>query len=209
MSNVSRFRVGCSIVLAVFTGGSFAVAQSNSVPGPTDYAAFSRFIAERNIFDPSRYPHNSRDTHRTNYRPRVSRAAPLFTLVGTMSYEKGMFAFFDGNQSDLRKVLYPSDSNTIAGFAVTGVALGRVTLQSADKKQMVELKIGDGMRLEENRWQRVAKDEMPSIASVATAETSAADDTSSNAEANSTPPSAGEENDILKKLMQQREQELK
>ena len=39
------------IILALaLTGGLGARAQSsNQVPGPTDYAAFSRFIAERNI----------------------------------------------------------------------------------------------------------------------------------------------------------------
>ena len=43
----------------------------------------------------------------------MPRNTPTFTLVGTMSYEKGMFAFFDGNQSNLRKVLYQSDTEMI------------------------------------------------------------------------------------------------
>jgi hypothetical protein len=98
-----------------------AFAQSNTVPGPTDYAAFSRFIADRNIFDPNRTPHDA--VHEPAYHPRVSRTAPVFTLVGTMSYAKGMFAFFDGNQPDLRKVLYTADSNSIAGFTVAGITL--------------------------------------------------------------------------------------
>ena len=46
------------LVLGARAGGrlcSAPVAQSNGVPGPTDYATFSRFITDRNIFDPNRY----------------------------------------------------------------------------------------------------------------------------------------------------------
>ena len=43
-------------------GGSAAFAQSNSVPGPADYNSFSRFITDRNIFDPNRQPHYSGGT---------------------------------------------------------------------------------------------------------------------------------------------------
>ena len=56
-----------------------------------------------------------------------------------MSYEKGMFAFFDGNNSDLRKVLYQSDSNSIAGYTVAEITLAGVKLQTADKKQTVQI----------------------------------------------------------------------
>jgi hypothetical protein len=43
--------------------GSLAVAQSNPVPGGTDYARFSQFISERNIFDPNRFPHEVHTSH--------------------------------------------------------------------------------------------------------------------------------------------------
>ena len=35
-----------------------------------------------------------------------------------------MFAFFDGNQFNLRKVLYQSESNSIAGFTLAGGGSG-------------------------------------------------------------------------------------
>ena len=120
------------LVLALaLANGLCAGAQSNGVPGPTAYSAFSRFITERNIFDPNRYPRSS--PNQSSYRPRVTRSAPMFTLVGTMSYEKGMFAFFDGNSPDLRKVLYQSDSNSIAGYTVTEITLDRG--QAANRRQ--------------------------------------------------------------------------
>ena len=171
-----------------------------SVPGPTAYPAFSGFITARNIFDPNRLPRNSRNTQTNIRQTRTQRSAPTFTLVGTMSYEKGMFAFFEGNNSELRKVLYQSDTNGIAGYTVTEITLTGVKLQTADKKETVQMKIGELMRQEGNRWQPAGKGELPAGASVAE---------NSSPDTNSAPSSAGEPNDILKKLMQQREQELK
>ena len=138
--------------------------------------------------------------------PRTIRSTPTFTLVGTMSYEKGMFAFFDGNNSDLRKVLFQSDSNSIAGYTVAEITLAGVKLQTADKKQTVQLKIGDMMRQEGNDWQLAGRGELRRRS---TAESAASAAEGSSPDAGAAPASAGEPNDILKKLMQQREQELK
>jgi hypothetical protein len=186
------------LVLALaLANGFFAAAQSNNVPGPADFSSFSKFITARNIFDPSRYAHSP--GARPAYRPKVSRSTPTFTLVGTMHYEKGMFAFFDGNNSDLRKVLYAYASDTIAGYTVTEITLAGATLQSADKKQTVKLKIGDSMRQSGSEWQLAASGD--------SAESAPAE--SSGAEAVATPDAASAPNDVLKKLMEQRAKELK
>jgi len=196
-----------TVLALVLTNGFSAAAQSNSngVPGPTAYSAFSTFVTGRNIFDPGRQPHNSGDSRQT-YRPRISRSAPAFTLVGTMSYEKGMFAFFDGNNPNLRKVLYQSDSNSIAGYTVAEITLAGVKLQTADKKETVQMKIGDLMRQEGSRWQLAGQGGLSADTSIGESAVSA--DNSSPA-ASATPSPALEGNDILKKLQQQREQELK
>jgi len=191
------------LVLALaLVNGLFAGAQSNGVPGPTAYAAFSRFITERNIFDPNRYAHSSMRP----YQPtRTIRSTPTFTLVGTMSYEKGMFAFFDGNNSDLRKVLYQSDTNGIAGFTVSEITLTGVKLQTADKKQMVWMRIGEMMRQEGNEWQPAGRGELAGN----TVESAAPATGSSSSDVSTASGSASEPNDVLKKLMQLREKELK
>src|SRR5215472_4795905 len=103
---------------AILIGGTAAFAQSsNGVPGPEDYDRFSTFITDRNIFDPNRQPHNY-DGSRT-YRPTHirSRGTPGIQFVGTMSYDKGLFAFFSGNSSELSKVLQVGDK--IQGYTVT------------------------------------------------------------------------------------------
>ena len=202
---LTRYKKWLALALGL-ANGFLAAAQSNGVPGATDYAAFSRFITERNIFDPNRRPHDVTP----RYRPlRPTHFAPTFTLVGIMSYEKGTFAFFDGNNSDLQKVLYQSDSNSIAGFTVAKIIHDGVTLQTADKKQTVQMKVGDLMHQEGSTWQLAKPGEFAANTSGEDSGTSAATDDASDDSGGSASPSAAEPNDILKKLMQQREQELK
>jgi len=203
-----------TVLALALANGFTAAAQSNRVsggprvPGPTAYAQFSAFITERNIFDPSRF---ARYTPTGQYRPPTRRnvSAPTFTLVGTMSYEKGMFAFFDGNNAELRKVL--PVSGDIAGHTVTEVTLTGVTLQSADKKETVQLKIGDLMRQEGEHWKPAGQGELGSGISTVSASSGTTGEASPDTGAAAPPAasSASEPNDILKKLMQKREQELK
>ena len=202
-----------------------ATAQRNrmsgsgpTVPGPNDYNQFAQFITTRNIFDPNRYVIRGSIIRLTSQTPH---STPTFTLVGTMSYEKGMFAFFDGNQSNLRKVLYQSDSNNIAGFTLAEITLAGVKLQDADKKQIVEMRIGQAMRQEGSSWQLASqggsfgggngsfggRNRGFDSGSSGDSAVPAAD--SSSPDASAAPSPALEGNDILKKLMQQRQQELK
>ncbi|HEX5398233.1 MAG TPA: hypothetical protein VFY06_04220 [Verrucomicrobiae bacterium] len=147
----TRYKIGMALALVLATG-FYAVGQSNRVPGPTDYAQFSQFITQRNIFNPDRYAVSAPPVHTT---PQPPRFTPSFTLCGIMSYEKGVFAFFDGNEPDLQKVLYPSGSNTIAVFTVADITATNVMLQSSNSQQTVALNIGEGMRLEGNNWQKI------------------------------------------------------
>ena len=184
-------------------GGGFAGAQSNGVPGATDYAAFTQFVTERNIFDPNRQPHyvSTRPRIRTT-RTRVSSSAPEFTLVGTMSYGKGLFAFFNGNNDDLKKALPVSEK--IAGYTVTAIGQGHVTLESTNQPGKLDLKVGDVMRQENGRWELSGTGDLPAETSGATADPDASPDGASSTPAPS--PALGQ-NEILKKLMQQREKE--
>src|ERR1700677_2568628 len=93
------------LALALALAGGFtAAAQSNGVPGDADYSRFSQFISDRNIFDPNRYPRTRTRTYEPRRPQRHIVGAPYVSLVGTMSYEKGLFAFFDSNNSDDKKI---------------------------------------------------------------------------------------------------------
>jgi hypothetical protein len=181
-----------TLVALVVTHAVFVAAQPTNAPAGNDYSSF-RIIAERNIFDPDRYPHTTRSVRRT-----ANNRAPAFSLVGTMTYKKGMLAFFDGTDSDYRKVLAPN--GVINGYTVVEITLRGVRLESAGKS--VEMKVGAQMRQEgKGDWQLAESGELP-------ASTAATGPVTPDAP----PPgadSSSEGNDVLKKLMQQREQELK
>lgn len=194
---------------ALLANGWFAAAQSNNAPGPQDYAKFSAFVTDRNIFDPNRVPHNYTGQPRTRIRTTRSAPVPTCTLVGTMAYEKGLFAFFSGTSSELRKVLYPAGQDTIAGFTVAEVTQAGVKLRSADKRETVSLKIGDAMRQEGNTWRPSVAGETTTASTTASESESSPAADSSSPDANAPAASAAEPNDVLKRLMQQREQELK
>jgi hypothetical protein len=188
-------RLLSAIMGLVLAGCWAASAQQTNAPARPDYSYF-RIIADRNIFNPDRYPRRSRSSRRDS---REGPAVDAFSLVGTMSYQKGTFAFFDGTSSDYRKVLKLDDA--IAGYKVAEITANAVTLKATDKQ--IEMKVGSQMRHEDHGgWQLVSQNESP----VEAAENSAADTSSGSATESS---SGGEANDVLKKLMQQREQELK
>jgi hypothetical protein len=195
-------RLRTTAVLAVLgaflANGRPAAAQTTNAPAATNAADYPSFqiIMERNIFDPNRYAHTS---HR--HGRATSKSAPSFSLVGTMNHRNGMIAFFDGNDPDYRKVLSPD--GVIAGYKVVEITQRGVKLEAAGKP--VEMKVGAQMRQEgKDGWQLVGSGELP--VATATNEAPAKDEMPATRTA---PSSAGEPNDVLKKLMQQREKELK
>lgn len=199
------------VLVLVATNAWLAAAQSNEVAAVVDYASFSRVITERNIFDPNRFAHTTRTTTRTTYRPRTrSNSAPAFSLVGTMSYEKGMFAFFSGNNADLKKILVLNES--IAGYTATEITATLVKLETADKK-IVVMKLGDLMRQESGHWELAGPGEVPTEASAAEPAKPGTEEgaapAATEAPANPAAASGGAASEILKRLMQKREQESK
>ena len=153
-----------------------------------------RIIYERNIFNPNRSPRSSgappvtrRETER---RPTVRSEA--FALVGTMSYEKGSYAFFDGSSSQFRKVMQPDE--TIAGFKITSVTPKCVTLEHEGKT--IELCVGMQMSKsdDEKDWKMQERIEAPTSSG------------SSNASSTASSGDAGAD-EVLRRLMEKRAQE--
>jgi len=237
MKKHSRFLFCIGVLLAVLAGVTTASAQrnrngngnngfrnngsgnagfgnigsGNDVPGPTAYAQFSGFIAQRNIFNPNRVPRGSQPVPVPIYnnRTRTNPSGPAFTLVGTMSYEKGTFAFFDGNQSNLRKVLYQSDSNGIAGFKLAEITSAGVKLQTADKRQTLQMQVGEIMRQQGGGWQLAGKGQLFTGGGGGQSAAPEAAGSTALPEESSSPSPALEGSEILRKLMQQTEKELK
>jgi len=124
---IQRNFVAAAVLAAWLAAAVSAAAQSTN---GTDFASF-QLIGQRNIFDPNRVPH----------RPFAARAAaPVadsFSFVGTMSYAKGAFAFFDGTSPDFRKVL--ELGGDVAGFKLTALAAKSATLVSGTNQFVLQM----------------------------------------------------------------------
>ena len=116
-----------------------------------------------------------------------------------MSYRKGMFAFFSGTSDDYQKVLQLGGS--IAGYTVAKITFDGVQLRAAGKT--IDLKVGAAMRQESGGWELSAPGEWTESSATTESDNQTTDETTAPA------PSGAAPNDILKRLMEQREQELK
>jgi hypothetical protein len=171
-----------------------SLAGTNTGPVSLDYASF-KVIVDKNIFDPNRYPRQG---------PRVrppARSFDALTLVGTMSYEKGTFAFFDGTSSEYKKALKLTDA--IAGYKVANIAPNSVKLASGTNE--LELRVGAQLRREEDGPWLLASQSTPYTATPASTSTNAAATTTTTT--GSDAATGGAESDIIKKLMEKREKE--
>lgn len=111
-----------------------------------DESAF-RLVTERNIFNANRSGGTVRGPS-----PRPARIE-TFTLVGTMAYAKGVFAFFEGSNSEFTKVM--KADGVIAGHKLRDIYANGVKLE-ADGRE-IELPVGAQMRREDEGTWHVAE----------------------------------------------------
>jgi hypothetical protein len=206
-----------------------AWGQSTNAPAKAEFSNF-KLVAERNIFNPKR---QARSSGRRESRP-VPKTESL-TLVGTMHYEQGLFAFFDGTKSDYRQAVKPAQA--IAGCTLTEISPTGVRLAVGTNE--IRLLVGQQLRREEaGAWEVASADAggsgysrpdrprslttpVPGAVSAAPAGAEAGAQEGEPADvAMDTPPpqetvsqepepgNAGTDDPVLKRLMQRREQEL-
>jgi hypothetical protein len=186
------------VTIAYMVGSGRSAAQAKSaivvtpLATPTEvrtsisFESF-RIIGDRNIFDPSRTGRNLVDT--AERLPSVD----LFTLVGTMQYEKGVFAFFDGSSAPFRKALH--EGERIADYTIRHIASDGVDL--ARGGQPLHLNIGQQMRRPAGgEWTAASAD-------------SVREESPSAPTANVTPASLPiPESDVLQRLLKQRQKQM-
>lgn len=175
-------------------GDSSSTSNTNSPSGRPDFSAF-KIITERNIFSPTRAPSSS-----SRGEPRRQPKIENFSLVGTLSYDKGDFAFFDGSGSEFKKALKPDD--TIAGHKIIEVTADEVKLEREGKT--IVLRIGGQLRREDDgAWE--VRNNARIDASLASKDGS---DSTGSKDSGSEGDAAGGGDDILQRLLKKREQEL-
>lgn len=171
--------------------GNSSSSGTNGPAGKIDFATF-KLIGERNIFSPSRTSRTPASEARR--QPKVDS----FSLVGTMSYEKGDFAFFDGSGSEYKKALKADDS--IAGYKVVEVAADEVTLEREGKT--LKMRMGSQMRREDDgAWELRNNSRSESAVAASSGDGATGSGDSSG--------DSGGADDVLQRLLKKREQELK
>ena len=158
-----------------------APSGAKFVPGTTELTFDSfRGIPDRNIFNPNRYARGSQEDAAPP--PPPPARVETFALVGTLSYATNQLAFFDSENSAMRKTCKPGDD--IAGHKLTEIGGDQVKL--AVGEQETALKVGFQMsRSGTNAWVASLRPERVD-------------------EGNS---SSGADGDVMRRLMEQRMRE--
>jgi len=189
--------------------GVIAAVRTNSAPPPLSLDSF-KLIADRNIFNQSRVP-GSRGTQSGGAEPGAGQTRiEAIALVGTMIYEKGNFAFFDGSTSQYRKTIKPGDS--IGAYKLTEVGPNQIRL--VGENQEWTLKVGQELRREnEGEWKVAAHSTLmasaePVSSTNSSTESSTAADAESDGSEPAPAPDAGPISDVLRRLMEAREKEV-
>jgi|GEM_PF-5588761 len=178
-----------------------AAASTNAVSSGYDIKSFEA-ISQKSIFNPNRSARRS-DSRSEPVKPK---RVDSFSLVGTVSYDKGIFAVFDGSSYEYRKNLKVSDK--IAGYSIDEIGQDYAILGAASNKTL-RLPVGGQLRRTEGeKWiYRPPAEAAPEVA--------ASDSTSSSSVTNSTDSSSSGsgdkptvptavESDIMKRLMAKR-----
>ena len=209
MKVLSSRWMGVLLAGMAFGFGLTHAAETNQ-PAVLDSKALARRVAERNIFDPDRQP-RTRGESRPIPKPVVAVAAdaPEMGLVGVMTFQKGTFAFFDGNAAEYRKTLQLQA--LIAGHTVTAITPQSVTLSESNGPPVL-LKVGQRLRKDaEGVWKLAAggTGEAFTRSSGSVGAGSGAASSSSSSSATSTTEDPPGSDEILKRLLKKREQEMK
>ncbi len=199
-------------ILALITWGGPGVraAEESDAASRDNYGGF-RIISERNIFNANR---SGRASRRPRETPRPSKVDTL-ALLGTMSYEKGLFAFFDGSDPKYRATLKPG--GTIADLKVLDIGANHVRLDV--KGNQIDLKVGSQLRREDDgEWKVAARDESPGgwAARPAAASPDSASETttastrteSGSSSSSGSSGSSSDTSEALKRLLEKREREM-
>lgn len=151
-----------------------------------------RLIGDRNIFNPNRIGRSSRSSEER--APRTD----VISFVGTMQYEKGLFAFFDSPDSSYRKTL--KEGGVVGKFTVKAITADSVELER-DAKPLT-LKMGQQLRRPEGgEWSVIGADIVRSEARAVEA---------AAAPVPVGPPAIpADASEALRRLMEKRQQQLK
>lgn len=179
------------ILLAGHGAASPTESDRSSLANPAsvreEYTNF-KLISDRNIFNSNRASRSA-----AGAQEQKTVQVETVALVGTLCYEKGPYAFFDGSSSEFRKVL--ETGQTIVGYKIAGITGNSVQLESGTNT--VELHIGMQLRREDQSQWHVSGDILAQPL------------TGNDTKASFGEKSPETEDAVIQRMIQQREQEIK
>jgi hypothetical protein len=186
---------GLTLILCFAKGSVAIAAETNSASG-TDFKSFQAII-DHNIFDPNR---------RSGRRDRGPATAPpqsdSFTLLGTA---QGNLAVFTGTRSDFRKNAKPGDM--IAGYRVEEIAHNYVKLGAASNKTINLPMLTQMRRQGDGPWSIGPRGESTEAPAPDAPPAASPSNETKSAETTTTSSKSDAISDVMKRLMQKREQE--
>lgn len=216
-----------SLLVSAAETNSAATARAASQPAKLDFNSF-KLIADRNIFDGNRSGQTISSTRSSS--PSRSVRITSFTLVGTLISAKGATAFFDGTDGSYQKVLKSGES--IAGFEVKSIVPAGVRLLEGTNE--MDLRVGNSMRREDQGLWKLSTATMSYASAGGSGNVGSSSfsrsrsnngnsrgrssfggnfgenfggNESASSSTSSAPLPAAEVNEVLKRLMEKREQE--
>ena len=166
--------------------------------------AFESFqlIFDRNIFDPNRREKRP-EREAPPPTPRPTRTREIL-LIGTIIYERGAFAFFEGTEREYNTAMHVGEE--IAGYQIVTIDTSKIVLQK--EGQQVDLQIGLGLSKQDEEEWKIASvqyvrggDSKGDRAVESTGKTSAKDSDSGKEESQT-------DSDVMKRLMERRRREM-
>ena len=200
---------------------SLSRAEGNRSSGLT-FDSF-RIIYDRNIFSANRRAGQSADLPTS--KPQPVQAEQIFltgTLIQTTGSVRECVAFFEGSKAEYSAC--PKLGESIAGYRITEIQTEVVRLEKNEER--IEIPVGCGLRRQgEGKWQVVSESNSPGRREMGSfdgrrgsdygqrrdmgsrSRTSSGTPPASTGEAAKTAPSGLSTDEILKKLMERRQQE--
>ena len=194
-----------SLTAGVLLGALLGFAAETHPTSVIDSKEVARRVADRNIFDPERQP-RIRGESRPVPKPKAvaSADAPEFGLVGVITYPRGTFAVFDGNASEFHKTLQLNA--VIAGQTLSTITPQSITLMASNRPPNL-LRVGQRLRQDsEGVWQLVTGLGGEGFKRLGSAGGATGTSSASSTTPSEDPPGSDE---ILKRLLKKREQEMK
>jgi hypothetical protein len=182
------------LLLSLLAGAALAADSRSSRKSeprvdPSSYEYY-RPIADHNIFNPNR-------SGRIQSDGEAPRRVDMIALVGTMDYEKGVLALFDGSDRSYRKAAHVGEA--VGPFKVANIAPNTIEIERDGKKQ--SMAVGQQLRKPEGGdWTMIGIDTVRAEAAAAAAQAAAAA---------APPPIPPDASEALRRLMEQRQKQLK